>query len=420
MADKGAQCRRGLRLKTARVQALAPVERLCYTGQQEFSGGAGQMDEVQKLKLLGEGAADEACSSCVSPTRLSPDEAGRWVYLATRSDGRRVRLLKVLQSNACDRDCFYCANRRDRTVRRTSFRPEELAGLFDVMQRRGLVDGIFLSSGIGGSVHSVMDRMIATVEIIRKKCQFQGYVHLKILPGVDRGAVARAVELADRVSVNLEAPSPDRLVCLTHRKDFVEDLLTRLAWAHQDIRLEMHRRITQTTQLVVGAADETDQEILDASASLYRRYNLSRVYYSAFHPVPDTPLENHPATPSWREQRLYQADWLLREYGFRAEELCFDDNGNLSEWCDPKLAWALRHPERFPVEINQAGRQGLVRVPGIGPKSAQRILDRRRQGRFRDLRHLKRVGVAVRRAAPFILLDGRIPPSQLPLPFASP
>ena len=377
--------------------------------------GVNAMDEMQKVQILGEGARDDMCTGCGAASNLTPDDMGRYIYLAVRSDGRRIPLLKILLSNACENDCFYCANRRDRNVHRTHFRPEELAHIFDDMQRRGLVRGIFLSSGIAGRAQRVMERMISTIEIIRGKYEFRGYVHLKILPGVDEGSVRRAVELADRVSVNLEAPSPQRLTSLSHRKNFSDDLLTRMKWAHEAIRTQPTRRVTQTTQLVVGAAGETDREILNTTAGLYRQLDLRRVYYSAFHPVPDTPLEGHPATPAWRGHRLYQADFLLREYGFQPDELCFDEKGDLPRQTDPKLLWALRHPERFPVEINRADRHTLIRVPGIGPVSARRIVRLRRQGRFHELTELKPMGVVVTRAAPFILLDGKRPLVQLSL-----
>ena len=371
-----------------------------------------EMDEIRKLRLLGDGAGDEVCSGCDSHARLSRHPMKQWIYSAVRSDGRRLRLLKTLLSNACYGDCFYCAHRRDRDFRRTQFGSEELAQLFDGMQRQGLVDGIFLSSGIGGRVQSIMDRMISTIEIIRQKYEFRGYVHLKILPGCDSASIWRAVELADRVSVNLEAPNSTRLESLTRNKDFAGDLVTRMEWAHHAIQQQRHRRVTQTTQLVVGAAQETDSEILHTSARLYRQFDLSRVYYSAFHPVLDTPLENHLATPEWREHRLYQADWLLRQYGFRDDELCFDEQGNLPQTADPKLAWARRHPEWFPVEVNRADRHTLLRVPGIGPRSARRIIGLRGETKVSDLTALARMGVAVQRAASFVLLDGRRPLRQ--------
>lgn len=373
------------------------------------------MDLVQKANLLGQAAQYDICATCGTSSSRVRDDIGRWIYPAALPDGRRVLLWKVLMTNVCERDCLYCASRSSRDVRRIAFTPDELAATFDELVRRRMANGLFLSSAVCGGSGVAQERMIAAVELVRRKYQFRGYVHLKILPGAERAAVERATQLAQRVSVNLEAPNAERLARLSGSKDFERDLLERMRWARQSIVSHGLRGASQTTQLVVGAAGEMDCETLATTARLYRELRLARVYYSAFQPVPDTPLENQPATPPLREHRLYQSDFLLRQYGFAVEELVFDRSGNLPLAIDPKLLWAQSHPEWFPLELNRADREALLRVPGIGPRSAARILDARRVGRLRDLEALKRLGVATQRAAPFILLDGRRPPVQMSL-----
>jgi predicted DNA-binding helix-hairpin-helix protein len=229
--------------------------------------------------------------------------------------------------------------------------------------------------------------------------------------------VERAVQLANRVSVNLEAPNPERLARIAPPKDFGAHLLQPLHWANRLIKEGAGQRasVSQTTQFVVGASDETDRELLSTTARLYHEVDLARVYFSAFQPIVGTPLEHHPPTPPLREHRLYQSDFLLRQYGFTFDDLVFDDAGNLPSEADPKLAWAQAHPECFPVEVNRASREELLRVPGIGPTSASRILMLRSRGSFCQLSDLRKIGAVAKRAAPFVLLNGRRPPFQLSL-----
>ncbi len=287
--------------------------------------------------------------------------------------------------------------------------PEELANAFRELHHRGLASGLFLSSGIHGSAAETMERMIAAAEMVRERDRFRGYLHLKILPGAPYQAVARAVELADRVSVNMEAPSQKALSLLSGRKRTAEDVITRMHWIRQaaDRAGPGALRSGQTTQFIVGAAGESDREVLTASEGLRRSVGLRRAYFSAFRPVPDTPLEGEPPTPPLRQHRLYQADWLLRCYGFDFSDLPFDQQGRLPLGLDPKLGFALRHPECFPVEVNRASRQELLHVPGIGVRSADRILAARRQGRLTSLDDLRNLGAVTRRAAPFLLVNGR-------------
>lgn len=373
------------------------------------------METIAKATLLGRAAQYDICAACGSSSSRVRDDIGRWIFPAAMPDGRHILLYKVLMTNACQRDCAYCANRSSRDGPRASFSPEELAATFDELVRRRLASGLFLSSAVWDSTGQAMERMIAAVELVRLRFRFQGYVHLKILPGAEWAAVERATRLADRVSINLEAPNPYRLARLSQSKRFQEDLVQRMRWARDLMATPGATAHSQTTQLVVGAADETDREILLTASRLYRELGLSRAYYSAFQPVPGTPLENRPATPPLREHRLYQSDFLLRSYGFRCQEIVFDPAGNLPLAADPKLLWAQAHPEWFPLEVNRADREALLRVPGIGPKSAARILAHRRERTVRDLESLSRLGVVTRRAAPFLLLAGRRPPFQLSL-----
>jgi predicted DNA-binding helix-hairpin-helix protein len=272
---------------------------------------------------------------------------------------------------------------------------------------------MFLSSGVAGGGIRSMDKLIATAEILRGKYQFRGYIHLKIMPGSEKEQVFRAMQLADRVSINLEAPNTERLVRLAPRKVFFEELLEPLKWAEEFRRtVPAYRfwkgRVPSTvTQFVAGGADESDLELLTTTEWLNKNVSLKRAYFSAFHPIPDTPLENKSPTAPLREHRLYQASFLLRDYGFDLEDLPFADGNNLPLHADPKQAWAQINLAEHPVEINKAEKRELLRVPGIGLRGAEAILRARRTSRLRDLSALKKLGILSERAAPFILLDGR-------------
>jgi len=370
------------------------------------------MDTQERIRCLTHDARFEVCAPG-SVARFD-DDPRQWIYHAVLPNGRTQPQLKILLSNACERDCGYCANRAGREFRRVSFRPEELAGLFDQMCRARLVRGLFLSSAVCGSSALTIDREIATVELLRGKYDFRGYVHLKLMPGVEKATVERAMELADRVSLNLEAPNPDRLARLAGKKDFYNELLTPLRWVHEITQRRGPGLLPSghTTQFVVGASGESDREILSTVEELYGESHLARAYYSAFKPVSDTPLQDEPATSPVREHRLYQSDFLLRCYGFALEDLVFDDKGHLPVDTDPKTLAALHRPELFPIEVNTASRRELLRVPGIGPQSADRIVRLRRQGCLRSLKDLGESGAAAKRAAPFVLLNGGRPAFQ--------
>ncbi|GAB4505048.1 MAG: putative DNA modification/repair radical SAM protein [Anaerolineales bacterium] len=336
-----------------------------------------------------------------------------YVHPAQLPNGSTIKLLKTLLTSACERNCFYCPFRAGRDFRRATFKPDEFAHVFMELHRKGIAEGTFLSSGIAGGGVLTQDRLLETAEILRFKYNFRGYIHLKLMPGAEEAQIERAMQLADRVSINLEAPTTERLARLAPQKAFLEELFRPLQWVEQIRRGQpshlgwQGRWPSTTTQFVVGGSDESDLELLTTTAWLNRNVRLQRAYFSAFKPVPDTPLENKPATHPLREHRLYQASFLLRDYGFGLEELPFSDDGNLPLTTDPKLAWAQRNLAENPIEVNCAEKRDLLRVPGIGPKGAAAILRARRLKRLRDLSALKKLGILTERAAPYLLLDGR-------------
>jgi predicted DNA-binding helix-hairpin-helix protein len=337
-------------------------------------------------------------------------------------NGKSMPLLKTLLTSACERNCFYCAFRAGRDFRRTTFTPDELGQTYMKLYRSGVAQGIFLSSGVAGGGVRTQDQLIDTAEVLRCRLGYQGYLHLKIMPGAERAQVERAMQLADRVSINLEAPSTERLTRLAPQKVFLEELLTPLRWIEEIRRSQpaylgwKGRWPSSVTQFVAGGAGENDLELLQVSEFLHRKLRLARVYFSGFSPVPDTPLEGQAAINPWRTHRLYQSDFLLRDYGFGVEDLQFLKDGNLPVDVDPKLAWARVNLGDQPVEINHADLHELLRIPGIGPRGAHAIMAARRQhGDIRHIEELKALGVVVKRAAPFIQMDGHRAPTQMAL-----
>lgn len=333
--------------------------------------------------------------------------------------------LRVLQTNACAKDCFYCPFRAGRNFRREAFTPDELARLTDGLHRAGRIKALFLSSGVVGHDDHSMAQIVATGEILRRRYRYSGYLHLKMMPGASDAAIEAALTVADRVSVNLEAPTAAHLARLTSTKDLAADLLAPLRRVKRIVDARRLRRrnavtgrdepvrVSRTTQFVVGPAGESDRDLLGVTQRLYRELGLSRVYYSAFRPVPDTPLDGHPPEDPRRERRLYQADFLLRDYGWSADELPMaGDRLDLDD--DPKLAWARAHPDRYPIEVNRAAREELLRVPGIGPVAADALIAARREGRLRSPDHLGRLGVGVR-ALEWLTVDGRRAAVQMSL-----
>jgi len=366
------------------------------------------MGTEEKLLILGKAAQYDLCGSylCDGAHRIRGDY-GQWIYPAVLPDGKEVRLFKVLLSNNCKNNCLYCANRRERRFSRISFTPQELAQTFMMLKEKRLVEGLFLSSAVSNETQKTMEDMIKAVEILRYGYHFNGYIHLKILPGVTPDYIEQAMRLADRVSVNLEVPNGEKMKKLSVEKDFEKDLLGAMRWIKYFINKGIKPRAGYTTQFMVGPAGETDKELISLVGRLYRDLGLKRAYFSAFQPVKDTPLEGHSPTPIVRENRLYQADFLLRDYNFSPEELVFNKEGNLYLPADPKLVWAMNHPEFFPVEVSTASKEQLIRVPGIGPRSAERIIALRRKEKIKELAQLKGIGVVVKRAKDYILLNGK-------------
>jgi predicted DNA-binding helix-hairpin-helix protein len=327
-------------------------------------------------------------------------------------------ILKTMMTTACERNCFYCPFRAGRSkTQRMTFSPDEMAGAFDTLQRANRVDGIFLSSGIIKGSVITQDKIINTIEIIRNRYEYSGYIHLKIMPGVEYEQLYRAMQLADRVSVNLEGPTQERLSALAPKKDFMGELLRMLQWAETIRRENPYQKLAGTvTQFVVGAVGDTDHELLSISNRLYRQMGLTRAYYSGFSPVEQTPFENLTPTDPMREHRLYQASFLLRDYGWGVEDLSFLEDGNLRVDIDPKRAWAERNLREAPIDVMKATRRQLLRIPGIGPVGADAILRARRLGRLTELVHLRKLNIrSPEQAAPYILLDGHRPTLQMNL-----
>jgi predicted DNA-binding helix-hairpin-helix protein len=322
--------------------------------------------------------------------------------------------MRVMQTNACSLSCGYCPTFCGGKVRRTYLSPEEVARVFMDAHRAGLADGLFLTSGVPGRPTRMTDRMLAAVDLLRRREDFQGYVHLKLLPGAEPAQVETAVKLASRVSINLEAPGAEYVRTLAREKDFAGDLLPNLERAGRLMLERRHERVPSkfaaagtTTQFVVGAAGERDREILRVVTELERRRLLHHAHFSAFQPVVGTPFENRRPTPADRELRLYQAEHLVRQYGFGYDELVFTADGNLPLDDDPKTTWALAHPERFPIEVSRAPYESLIRVPGIGPASARMLVEGRRHSVIRWSGDLRAAGVDVTRAGWFLSLRGR-------------
>ena len=380
----------------------------------EEVGSAGSAPAACPALVEATPAVKNAGSGGCQPSQLP-------ITMAKLPNGQSMPLLKTMLTSACERNCYYCVFRAGRDFRRATFTPDELSRTYLSVYKTGAAQGIFLSSGVAGGGMRTQDRLIATAEVLRKKLNYKGYIHLKIMPGAERAQVERAMQLADRVSINLEAPTTERLSRLAPQKVFLDELLAPLRWVEEIRRSQpAHygwngRWPSSVTQFVAGGSGESDLELLQTSEYLHRRLHLARVYFSGFSPVPDTPLENQPAINPWRTNRLYQADFLLRDYGFSVEELPFVGSGDLPLEADPKLAWARLNLASCPVEINRADLSELLRIPGIGPTCARAILAARRQNRIRGLEDLKALGISAQRAAPFILMDGHSAPRQLAL-----
>ena len=382
------------------------------------------MGMMEKLGILADAAKyDVACTSSGVDRKGNGTGMGNCISAGIchsfSSDGRCISLLKILMTNECIYDCKYCLNRRSNDVPRAIFTPEEICSLTMEFYRRNYIEGLFLSSGIIESPNRTMELMAQTLLLLRKKYHFNGYIHVKAIPGADGELIRRTGFLADRMSVNLELPTAEglkRLAPNKHRKNILmpmRQIQNGIIQNKEELAIYRHAPSFvsggQSTQMIIGATRENDFQLLSVAESLYQKFALKRVFYSAFVNVnQDKELPSLPGGPPLlREHRLYQADWLLRFYGFQANEILDESRPFFNIFLDPKEDWAVRHLEQFPVEINRAGYETLLRVPGIGIKSAKRIVAARRMGTL-SFNDLKKMGVVLKRAVYFITCSGRM------------
>jgi putative DNA modification/repair radical SAM protein len=392
------------------------------------------MDVQRKLAILADAAKyDASCASSGSEKKDSRDgrgigstDGGMGICHSYAPDGRCISLLKILLTNACNYDCLYCVNRASSNVARARFTVDEVVTLTLDFYRRNYIEGLFLSSGIIKSADYTMEQVVAVARKLREEHHFRGYIHLKTIPEADEALITEAGKYADRLSINIEVPEEDSMARLAPEKDVraIRRTMGRLRLKLDEAR--EGRKVTpkgnvaprfapagQSTQMIIGADAATDQTIISTSANLYGSYKLKRVYYSAFSPIPDAsrslPLR---APPLNREHRLYQADWLMRFYGFDSSEIVNAADGMLALDMDPKLAWALRHRERFPLDVNRASREELLRVPGFGAKAVDRIIATRRISSIR-VGDLAKLHIPRNKALPFIVLPDHRPATSL-------
>ncbi len=374
------------------------------------------MELLDKLKILADAAKyDASCASSGTDKRHSLGKPGgvgstegMGICHAYAPDGRCISLLKILLTNSCVFDCLYCINRRSSNVRRARFTVDEVVTLTLGFYRRNCIEGLFLSSGIIKDPDYTMEQVVRVARILREEHGFRGYIHLKTIPDADPALLAEAGKYADRLSINVELPTEGSLGRLAPEKNAPS---IRRSMGRLRARIEAGREkgaprfapAGQSTQMIVGADDSADGAILRLSTNLYGSYGLRRVYYSAFSPIPDASSALPPQrAPLVREHRLYQADWLMRFYGFEAGELVTDGRAMLDLQVDPKLAWALAHRAEFPMDVNRASREQLLRVPGFGVRSVDRILGARRHRRLR-MGDLARLRLPMAKIAPFVV-----------------
>lgn len=384
-----------------------------------------EMTLGEKLEILSDAAKyDVSCTSGGTERKGDGEGMGNCrkagICHSFSADGRCISLLKILFTNECIYDCKYCVNRSGNDVVRTSFTPEEVCTLTMEFYRRNYIEGLFLSSGVLKSPNYTMELLYTVLYKLRHEHNFQGYIHVKAIPGADSRLIQMTGYLADRMSVNIELPTAESLRLLAPHKTR-KNILAPMRFLQQmsaenQYEIQTYRHVPkfvpagQSTQMIIGATPESDYQILHVAESLYKKFDLKRVFYSAFIPVNEDknlPSVKEQRPPLLREHRLYQADWLLRYYHFEAGELLDEENPNFNAYLDPKCFWALRHLEEFPIEINYAAYDMLLRVPGIGYKSASRIVKARRMGML-DFEDLKKMGVVLKRALYFITCKGKM------------
>ncbi len=375
------------------------------------------MELLKKLEILADAAKyDASCASSGTVKRSSLGEKdgvgsteGMGICHAYAPDGRCISLLKILLTNSCIYDCLYCINRHSSNVQRARFTPEEVVTLTLGFYRRNCIEGLFLSSGIIRSPDYTMEQVVRVAKLLREEHGFRGYIHLKTIPDASPELLLEAGKYADRLSINVELPTEAALTKLAPEKDLpsirrsMGRMRLRIDEAKAEKRSGRFAPAGQSTQLIVGADSSNDRSILDLSTNLYGSYGLRRVYYSAFSPIPDSSALLPPKkAPLLREHRLYQADWLMRFYEFKVDEITTDGAGNLDLSMDPKLAWALQHRDQFPMDVNRATREQLLRVPGLGVKSVDKLVRARPHARLR-MADLARLRLPMAKVAPFVI-----------------
>ena len=362
----------------------------------------------EKLTILSDSAKYDASCSSSGSTRKNDNGVGNahlsGICHSFASDGRCISLLKILMTNVCIFDCKYCINRKSNNIKRAIFTPEEICEITINFYKRNYIEGLFLSSGIIKSADYTMELLIKTITLLRGKYHFNGYIHVKAIPGASNFLLKKLGSLVDRMSANIELPSNESLKLLAPDKN--TDKISNIMQTIKDKRNRNFVPAGQSTQMIIGATKETDLDILSKSDAMYKKYELKRVFYSAYVPVNQDkmlPIVNMP--PLTRENRLYQADWLLRFYGFKVNDILDSNNPNFNLLIDPKSDWALRHLNEFPKEINTASYYDLLKVPGIGVKSAKKIISNRRVFKI-EFKDLKKMGISLKRAKYFILCNG--------------
>ncbi len=366
---------------------------------------------LQKLQRLGMAASWDSCGSGKqkNPRKsIVPVQYRAFIHECSQTQQERkpCRLMKILQSNNCIHECKYCAN-STKCNKKTELKPKELVQAFNFLTKKRLVQGLFLSSAVTRDADTTAEKIIESARILRFKAGFKGYIHLKVLPGMSKEKIREMAELADRLSLNIEVPDGEFLSEIAPTKNFSNDLEKRLKWINELKEKGILKSFT--TQFIAGATKETDLNILKKMHSLYKKTKLYRSYFSAFEPVKGTSLEKTKPENPWREHRLYQADWLLRIYGFKLRELklALDSNGMLSLHKDPKMAIAVNCPNKHPLDPNNATKEELLQVPGIGPKAAEKIEAMKKTAQLTDFNELKKCGVILQRAMPFLQLEGK-------------
>ncbi|MCX5633005.1 MAG: radical SAM protein [Phycisphaerae bacterium] len=369
-------------------------------------------DTLQKLQLLSRDSQYDLACACGTDKsgHRTQGSSGRWIYPVALPNGGTTVLFKTLISNACSSDCKYCPLRQNADVPRCTLNCEETVRTFLDYYNKGEVFGLFLSSGIIGSADATMERLTAPAEVLRRKYGFKGYIHLKVLPGSSPAAIEKAVSVANAVSLNIETPGKEFLEKLSNKKDFLKDIVEPMKLISRLTNLS-RRRVKQTTQFIVGAAGETDRQIVNYTAALYDRLCLNRVYFSAYQKSGSDEPKGQSANPQQsfiREHRLYQVDFLFRKYGFNQSDIIYDGSGLLSSETDPKEVWAKNHPEFFPVSVNTATKYKLLRVPGMGPNTVEIILNKRKLSKISSIDDIDKVSSRLLKASKYLDFGGSV------------